>query len=66
MSKDRTPLKLLREWAEAHEAPDEPLLCAGKETWSPREIAQEAEEGSEMGKKFLEGFVENHLNREVS
>ena len=58
---DGNVMKEIEKWAAEHPNPDEPLLAAGRKSYSPREILHEVREGTDLGKKLLENYKGAYL-----
>lgn len=56
----------LEEWVAALPEPDCPILGAGDRTWSPRELVEEVRQGTPLGIRILDRWVELAVEREAS
>lgn len=45
-------IQKIERWVDSHPSPDEPLLVIGKNSYSPRQILEEARRGNESLRKF--------------
>lgn len=44
-------------WAQHHSNPDGQLLVAAGQSWSPRQIAEEVQKETELGRQLLEAVM---------